>query len=96
VPVLAGVAALEGVRHAEFLASEIPGVRVSEALLDRLRRAADERTEALEATLETIEWLRTRVAGVQITSFHGSAETAERLLRRLFEGKMRRGREAHA
>ncbi|HUF47444.1 MAG TPA: bifunctional homocysteine S-methyltransferase/methylenetetrahydrofolate reductase [Vicinamibacterales bacterium] len=97
VPVLAGVAALESVRHAEFLVSEIPGVRVSGALLDRLRQASDERAEAFEATLEIIRWLRTRVAGIQVTSFHGSAETSERLLRRLFEDKIRPDarREAH-
>ncbi len=98
LPVLAGVAALEGVRHAEFLASEIPGVRVGEALLDRLKSAADEAEAALEATLEIIAWLRERVAGVQITTFHASPQTAEQLLRRLFAGKMRPdiSREAHA
>jgi homocysteine S-methyltransferase len=98
LPVLAGVAALEGVRHAEFLASEIPGVRVPDALLERLKRASNERDEALEATLETIAWLRERVAGIQITTFHGSAVTAERLLARLFGGKMPRdaAKEAHA
>jgi len=98
LPVLAGVAALEGVRHAEFLASEIPGVRVPDALLERLTGASNERDEALEATLETITWLRERVAGIQITTFHGSAVTAERLLARLFGGKMPRdaAKEAHA
>jgi homocysteine S-methyltransferase len=98
LPVLAGVAALEGVRHAEFLASEIPGVRVPDALLERLKGASNERDEALEATLETIAWLRERVAGIQITTFHGSAVTAERLLARLFGGKMPRdaAKEAHA
>ena len=39
---LAGLAALEGVRHAEFFASEVVGARVPEALLSRLRAAADE------------------------------------------------------
>jgi homocysteine S-methyltransferase len=98
LPVLAGVAALEGVRHAEFLVSEIPGVRVPDALLERLTGASNERDEALEATLETIAWLRERVAGIQITTFHGSAVTAERLLARLFGGKMPRdaAKEAHA
>jgi homocysteine S-methyltransferase len=90
LPILAGVAALEGVRHAEFLASEVSGVRLSPALLTRLREAADEAAEALEITLEIIAWLRERVAGVQITTFHGSPRTAERLLLSLFEGRMRR------
>jgi methionine synthase I (cobalamin-dependent)/5,10-methylenetetrahydrofolate reductase len=98
LPVLAGIAALEGVRHAEFLASEIPGVKVSQALLDRLKAAESEEQEALEATLEMIASLRGRVAGIQVTTFHGSAKTAEQLLQRLFGGKMPRkaAKEAHA
>ncbi len=98
LPVLAGVAALEGVRHAEFLASEIPGVKLSDALLDRLKAADDEAEEALAATLDIIARLRDRVAGIQVTSFHGSAATAERLLGRLFGDKMPRdaAKEAHA
>ena len=98
MPVLAGIAALEGVRHAEFLASEIPGVKVSQALLDRLKAAESEEQEALEATLEMIASLRGRVAGIQVTTFHGSAKTAEQLLQRLFGGKMPRkaAKEAHA
>ena len=98
LPVLAGVAALESVRHAEFLASEIPGVKVSDALLERLRSAGHEADEALEATVEIVRWLQSRVAGIQITTFHGSALTAERLLARLFGGKMpgNAAKEAHA
>jgi homocysteine S-methyltransferase len=98
LPVLAGVAALESVRHAEFLASEIPGIKVSEALFERLRSAEHEADEALEATMEIVLWLRSRVAGIQVTTFHGSATTAERLLARLFGVKMPRdaAKEAHA
>jgi hypothetical protein len=73
-------------------------VKASEALLDRLKEAENEAEEALEATLELIEWLRGRVAGIQVTTFHGSAMTAERLLARLFGVKMPRdaAKEAHA
>lgn len=80
VPIVAGVIALESVRQAEFFGSEVAGVRVPEALLERLRAAADPAAEALAATIEIVRWLRTRVQGVQITTLHGSAETAERLL----------------
>ena len=83
LPILAGVAALEGVRHVEFLASEVVGVRVGEALLDRLRRAADPAAEALAVTVEIARALRDRVHGIQITSVHGSPETTERLLMEL-------------
>ncbi len=42
LPIVAGIAALDGVRHAEFLASEVAGVRVADAVLERLRGASDE------------------------------------------------------
>jgi len=83
LPILAGVAALEGVRHVEFLASEVVGVRVGDALLDRLRRAVDPAAEALAVTVEIARALRDRVHGIQITSVHGSPETTERLLMEL-------------
>jgi homocysteine S-methyltransferase len=79
-PVLAGVAALEGVRHAEFLASEVIGVRLPEWLVPRLRDARDEAAEAMTVTTEIAAWLAERANGLQITSFHGSPETAEHLL----------------
>jgi homocysteine S-methyltransferase len=83
LPILAGVSALEGVRQAEFLASEVLGVRVPDALLDRLRAAADPAAEALDASCAIVRGLRSRVQGVQITSFHGSPATTERLLARV-------------
>ncbi len=80
LPVLAGVAALESVRHAEFLASEVIGVRLADAIVSRLRTARDEAAEALAVTLEIAAWLGERADGLRITSFHGSPATAERLL----------------
>jgi homocysteine S-methyltransferase len=89
LPVLAGVIALESVRHAEFLASEVIGARVPESLLDRLRRASDPAAEAASAMIEVAIWLRPRVQGIQITTVHGSAQTAERLLSE-FESRLAR------
>ena len=80
LPVLAGVAALQSLRHAEFLASEVIGVRVADQLLARLRAARDEEREASVATAEIVSWLKTRAQGVVITWLHGSTATAERLL----------------
>ena len=39
LPVVAGVFPFESARNAEFMANEVPGVRVPDALLDRMRRA---------------------------------------------------------
>ena len=36
---MAGVFPFESARNAEFMANEVPGVRVPDALLDRMRRA---------------------------------------------------------
>jgi homocysteine S-methyltransferase len=80
LPVLAGLAAIDGLRHVEFMASEVVGVRVPEATLERLRRATDEAAEAMAVTLETADWLRGRVSGVQVTALHGAPGTADRLL----------------
>ena len=92
LPIVAGLAAIDGLRHAEFLASEVTGVKIGDDTFDRLRRAKDEAAEALALTLETADWLRSRVAGVQITSFHGSPGTAERLLSALSARGLQRSR----
>ncbi|MEO7191625.1 MAG: bifunctional homocysteine S-methyltransferase/methylenetetrahydrofolate reductase [Vicinamibacterales bacterium] len=80
LPVLAGVAALEGVRHAEFLSSEVVGVRASDGLLARLRGARDEAAEAAAITREIVTWLMARTQGLVFTWLHGSPMTAEQLL----------------
>src|SRR5262249_60278781 len=80
LPVLAGVAAVESVRQAEFLASEVTGVRMPAAILDRLRAASDAAEEGLAVTSEIIQALRGRVQGVHVTGLHGSAAAVERLL----------------
>jgi homocysteine S-methyltransferase len=79
-PILAGLAALEGVRHVEFLASEVVGVRLPAWLVPRLRQAGDEAGEAMSVTAEIAAWLAERTSGLQLTTFHGSPETAEHLL----------------
>jgi homocysteine S-methyltransferase len=83
LPVIAGLAALEGLRHAEFLASEVVGVRVADTVLERLRQTDDQEAEAMAITLEIAAWLRQRVNGLQVTSFHGSPLTTEKLLTEL-------------
>ena len=80
LPVVAGLAPIDGLRHAEFLASEVAGVKIPESTFERLRSAADESAEALALTLETAHWLRSRVSGLQMTSWHGAPGMAERVL----------------
>ena len=47
LPVVAGIFPFESARNAEFMANEVPGVRVPEALMERMRRA--DRPEAAAA-----------------------------------------------
>jgi homocysteine S-methyltransferase len=71
IPILAGVMPLESVRHAEFMANEVPGVRITDAVIDRMRRAdADGRAgdEGLAIAREIAAEIRPLVQGVQIST----------------------------
>jgi homocysteine S-methyltransferase len=71
IPVIAGIMPLESVRHAEFMANEVPGVRVPETVLERMRRAdAAGRAgdEGLAIAREIAAEVRTLVQGVQIST----------------------------
>jgi homocysteine S-methyltransferase len=71
IPIIAGVLPLESARHAEFMANEVPGVRVPDAVLDRMRRA-DAASRAAEEGLaiarEIAAEIRPLVRGVQIST----------------------------
>jgi homocysteine S-methyltransferase len=69
IPLIAGIMPLESARHAEFLANEVPGVRIPEAVLDRMRRAdaaGRAAEEGLAIARETAAEVRPLVQGVQI------------------------------
>jgi homocysteine S-methyltransferase len=81
LPIVAGVVGLDSVRQAEFLASEVTGVRMPDALVERLRQAADPAAEGFAATCEILRALRTRVQGVLISPLHGSPDLVERAIK---------------
>jgi homocysteine S-methyltransferase len=83
LPIVAGVAALESLRQAEFLAGEVVGVPVGDEVFDRLQHATDATEAGRALSLEIVEWLRTRVEGVQVTPLHGSVAGALGLVRDL-------------
>jgi len=79
IPILAGIMPLESVRHAEFMANEVPGVRIPEAVVERMRRAdADGRAaeEGLAIAREIVAEIRPLVQGVQISTGPRAVETA--------------------
>ena len=78
LPVVAGILPFESARHAEFIANEVPGSSVPEALLDRMRRArADEPgAEGVAIAREIARGLRSHVHGFQIFTTSGQIEAA--------------------
>jgi len=79
LPIVAGVFPFESARNAEFMANEVPGVHVPDALLDRMRRAEgpDEGTaEGIAIAREIAGALRNAVQGVQVSTQSGDVTAA--------------------
>ncbi len=79
LPVVAGVFPFESVRNAEFMANEVPGVRVPEALMERLRRADGQDAAAAEGVSiarQIATELGARVQGIQVSTASGNVDTA--------------------
>jgi len=79
VPVLAGVAPLDSFRHAEFMANELPGVRVPDAVVNRMRRAevrGEAAAEGLAIAREITSEIRSMVQGLQISTTAAAVEAA--------------------
>ena len=79
IPVLAAITPLESLRHAEFMANEVPGVSVPAGILERMRRAEEhgrEREEGMSIARELVAELAGSVQGLQITVPAGAFETA--------------------
>ncbi|MCL4813280.1 MAG: bifunctional homocysteine S-methyltransferase/methylenetetrahydrofolate reductase [Vicinamibacteraceae bacterium] len=73
VPVIAGVRVLESLRRAEFLANEVPGVRIPAPALDRMRQAEAEGRgfeEGLALARELAVALRPMAQGIQVWAPH--------------------------
>lgn len=79
LPVIAGLLPFEHARNAEFLANEVPGVRVPEAMLERMRHADGPDgalTEGIRIARELATALRPMVQGIQVSSASGNVEAA--------------------
>jgi homocysteine S-methyltransferase len=79
LPVIAGVFPFESVRNAEFMANEVPGVRVPDALLERMRRADGVEAGAREGIAiarEIAGHLRGGVQGIQVATQTGDVDAA--------------------
>jgi homocysteine S-methyltransferase len=81
IPVLVGILPLASVRSAEFLHNEVPGMRIPDEIMARIKRAGDgAREEGIQIAREALAKTRALVQGVYIMAPVGSAETALRVL----------------
>jgi len=71
VPVIAGIWPLTSLRNAEFMANEVPGVYVPNAILERMRActsAEAQRAEGLQIARELVRAVKSSVQGLQISA----------------------------
>jgi len=73
VPVVAGIWPLVSYRNAEFLHNEVPGVRVTPSIMDRMRAASERgkeaaRDEGLSIARESLLEVRDLIQGVQVSA----------------------------
>jgi homocysteine S-methyltransferase len=83
IPILAGIMPLGSLRHAEFMANEVPGVSVPEAVLDRMREADSAGRAAEEGVAiarEVVGAIRSMVQGIQISTAAGAIGAALEVL----------------
>jgi homocysteine S-methyltransferase len=79
LPVIAGIFPFDSVRNAEFMANEVPGGRVPDVLMERLRRADGHDAAAAEGIAiarEIAQNLRGTVQGIQVSTASGTIEAA--------------------
>jgi len=81
IPIVAGIWPLISLRNAEFLANEVPGVSVPDAVLARMRQAQDKGKEAalaegVKIAREMFEQVKDTVQGVQVSAPFGKVEVA--------------------
>jgi methionine synthase / methylenetetrahydrofolate reductase(NADPH) len=78
LPVIAAVFPFESARNADFMANEVPGLFVPDALLDRMRRVEGRAAaaEGVAIAREIASGLRGRVQGLQVSTQTGDIEAA--------------------
>jgi homocysteine S-methyltransferase len=74
IPVVAGICPLTSYRNAEFMNNEVPGISLSQAIMDRMRKVDTgerARAEGVRIAQETLVSIRNLVQGVQIAAPFG-------------------------
>ena len=86
IPIVAGIWPLVSLRNAEFLANEVPGVSVPDAVIERMRKASDKSkehavAEGIAIARDMLERVRGAVQGVQVSAPFGKVELALEVFR---------------
>jgi methionine synthase I (cobalamin-dependent)/5,10-methylenetetrahydrofolate reductase len=86
IPLIAAIWPLVSVRNAEFLANEVPGVDVPEAVIARMRTANEKSkehavSEGIAIGREMLERVRSSVQGVQVSAPFGKVDLALEVFR---------------
>jgi methionine synthase I (cobalamin-dependent)/5,10-methylenetetrahydrofolate reductase len=81
IPIVAGIWPLVSFRNAEFLHNEVPGVRVTSAIMERMRAASAiskeaGRDEGLKIARESLLEVRDLIQGVQVSAPFGNVKYA--------------------
>ncbi|HEX7829006.1 MAG TPA: bifunctional homocysteine S-methyltransferase/methylenetetrahydrofolate reductase [Thermoanaerobaculia bacterium] len=92
LPVVAGIWPLLSYRNAQFMNNEVPGVNVPDDVMERMRIASDVSKEhalreGVTIARETLERVRERVAGVQVSAPLGRVDLALQVFEGLVETK---------
>ncbi|HEU4767284.1 MAG TPA: bifunctional homocysteine S-methyltransferase/methylenetetrahydrofolate reductase [Pyrinomonadaceae bacterium] len=91
IPIIAGIWPLVSYRNAEFLHNEVPGVRVTPSIMERMRNAAAiskeaGREEGLRIARESLMEVRDEIQGVQVSAPFGMVKYALEVFQGLTTG----------
>ena len=96
LPVVAGIWPLLSYRNAQFMNNEVPGVSVTDEVMERMRIASEKSKEhglreGVAIARETLERVRGRVAGVQVSAPLGRIDLALQVFEGLVETRAKAG-----
>ncbi|MBI4540516.1 MAG: bifunctional homocysteine S-methyltransferase/methylenetetrahydrofolate reductase [Gemmatimonadetes bacterium] len=85
IPIVASIWPLASARNAEFLANEVPGIRVPEPIVERMRRAEERGeehgvAEGVAIAREVWEAIRGEVQGIEVSAPFARTDLALRVL----------------
>jgi methylenetetrahydrofolate reductase (NADPH) len=83
VYILAGVGPLASAKAARWMRSNVPGIHIPDAVIDRLERAAKPAVEGTEICIELMQAIRTipGVAGIHVMAYRREHLVSEIVLR---------------